>query len=343
VRKLFQGNNLYVTIGVVAALLASVFFIRVPLPAILLPAEKLGSVAGFPITNTLITTLIADLTVLAIAIGATYKMKDVPSGLQNLVEWFFESFEGMLTDIAGQKNARRWFPMFMTILLFLLFANWWELVPGFDSVGYLEPVEIAYLNSDGTINTGYEKTVLFGVVPSLSKNQVILTEEDKAEIKAEAFRAEEEGHEYHPEHPRGYVLTPFLRVATSDLNLPLALALISVFWTQVVGIRALGWKYFRRFFMPVITGIKPIDFFVGILELVSEFAKIISFSFRLFGNIFAGQVLLFIMPFLVALLIPLPIYGLELFVGFMQAFVFAILTFIFMSQAIHSHAGDEAH
>ncbi len=94
---------------------------------------------------------------------------------------------------------------------------------------------------------------------------------------------------------------------------------------------------------PVITGIKPIDIFVGVLEFVSEIAKIVSFSFRLFGNIFAGQVLLFVMPFLVALIVPVAFFGLELFVGFMQAFVSAILTLIFMSMATVGHGPDSDH
>jgi F-type H+-transporting ATPase subunit a len=95
--------------------------------------------------------------------------------------------------------------------------------------------------------------------------------------------------------------------------------------------------------MPAMTGMKVIDLFVGLLELVSEFAKIVSFTFRLFGNIFAGAVLLFVMSFLVPFFVPLPFYGLELFVGFMQAFVFAILTLIFMVMATVSHAPGHDH
>jgi F-type H+-transporting ATPase subunit a len=91
------------------------------------------------------------------------------------------------------------------------------------------------------------------------------------------------------------------------------------------------------------TGMKPIDLIVGLLELVSEFAKIISFTFRLFGNIFAGMVLLFVMTFLIPFFVPLPFYVLEIFVGFMQAFVFAILTLIFMTMATISHEHAEEH
>ncbi len=340
-RKLFQGRNLIYLLVVLALFVISVLFLRVPLPTIMLPAERVSG----GITNTLIATVLADITVLLIGFLAVRKVREVPQGMQNLIEWVFEIFDGMLTDIAGKTKARAWFPMFMTILLFLLFANWWELFPGFDSVGKLEPVEVAYVTSGGTVSRGYEVGKFLGL-PSLQAKTVALSEEQKTQVEEEAKHAEASGHEYHPDEAHasgGYVLVPILRAAVTDLNLPLALALISVVATQIIGFRKLGGKYIRRFANPVITGIKPIDIFVGILEFVSEFAKIISFSFRLFGNIFAGQVLLFVMPFLIALLVPIPFMGLELFVGFMQAFVFAILTFIFFEQATHSHAGDEHH
>lgn len=81
-----------------------------------------------------------------------------------------------------------------------------------------------------------------------------------------------------------------------------------------------------------------LNVFVGLLEFVSELSRIVSFAFRLFGNIFAGQTLLFVMPFLIPLFLVLPIYGLELFVGMIQGFVFAILTLAFMSQAVEDHS-----
>ena len=111
---------------------------------------------------------------------------------------------------------------------------------------------------------------------------------------------------------------------------------------QYYGISALGRKYFKKFFnfggkgfMGAIFGV------VGILELISEIAKIISFAFRLFGNIFAGEVLLAVMAFLVAFLLPMPFYGLELFVGFIQAFVFMMLAVVFFSTAMVGH--DDHH
>ncbi|MDO8536992.1 MAG: F0F1 ATP synthase subunit A [bacterium] len=123
---------------------------------------------------------------------------------------------------------------------------------------------------------------------------------------------------------------PLLRSPASDLNFTLALAIISVVATNLIGVGALGLlKHGKKF----LNFKNPIAFFVGILEIISEFAKIVSFSFRLFGNVFAGEVLLVIIAFLVPYLIPLPFMFLEIFVGFIQAFIFAMLTLVFIASA----------
>ena len=124
-------------------------------------------------------------------------------------------------------------------------------------------------------------------------------------------------------------IIPLLRGATADLNTTLALALISVFSIQYYGVSRLKLLYFKRF----LNFSSPVGFFTGILELISEFAKIISFSFRLFGNVFAGEVLLVVIMTLVPIIAPLPFFGLEIFVGFIQALVFAMLTLVFIQLA----------
>jgi len=129
------------------------------------------------------------------------------------------------------------------------------------------------------------------------------------------------------------VFVPFLRAATSDLNMTLALSLISVFTIQYYGVKYLKLSYFKKF----INITSPINFFVGILELISEFSKIISFSFRLFGNIFSGEVLLMVIAFLVPMIGSLPFFGLEIFVGFIQALVFMMLTLVFINVATVNH------
>lgn len=125
------------------------------------------------------------------------------------------------------------------------------------------------------------------------------------------------------------VLIPFLRAGTADLNMTIAIAMISVILAQVFGVLYIGVKkHLRKYFNP-----NPTMTFVGIIEFISEFTKIISFSFRLFGNIFAGEVLLLVISTLVPLVAPVPFYLLELFVGFIQALVFALLTLVFLKIA----------
>ena len=124
--------------------------------------------------------------------------------------------------------------------------------------------------------------------------------------------------------------TPLLRGATADLNTTLALAILAFFTIQYYGLQEVGVVgYLSKF----ISFKSPINFFTGILELVSEFSKVISFSFRLFGNIFAGEVLLAVVAFLIPILASFPFLMLEVFVGFIQAIVFAMLTAVFINSA----------
>ena len=129
------------------------------------------------------------------------------------------------------------------------------------------------------------------------------------------------------------LIIPLFRSVYSDVNNTIALALISFAMVEFWGLRALGLGYLRKFFN--FSGVIPA--FVGILELLSEFIRIISFAFRLFGNIFAGEVLILMLTFLLPFLIVDIIYGLELFVGFIQAAVFALLTLVFAVMAVEHH------
>lgn len=130
--------------------------------------------------------------------------------------------------------------------------------------------------------------------------------------------------------------TPLLRAPAADLNFTLALAIMAVFATNFFGIISLGiFKHLKKFF----NFSNPINFYVGILELLSEISRIVSFSFRLFGNIFAGEVLLIIMFFLFSYLLPIPFLMMELFFGMIQAFIFAMLTLVFLA----SHTAHTEH
>ena len=135
------------------------------------------------------------------------------------------------------------------------------------------------------------------------------------------------------------LIIPYFRSAYSDVNNTLALALISFVMVEFWGLQTLGLGYLKKFFN--FSGVIPA--FVGLLELLSEFIRIISFSFRLFGNIFAGEVLVLMLTFLVPFLIVDIIYGLELFVGFIQATVFALLTLVFAVMAVEHHDADGEH
>jgi F-type H+-transporting ATPase subunit a len=136
-------------------------------------------------------------------------------------------------------------------------------------------------------------------------------------------------------HSGQKLFVPLLRSVASDLNFTLAIAISSVLIVNILGIAAVG---MRGHVSKFISFKNPVSFFVGILELLGEFAKMVSFSFRLFGNIFAGEVLLIIASFLAPYIVPIPFLGLELFVGFIQALVFAMLTMVFISIAIEQHA-----
>ena len=152
-----------------------------------------------------------------------------------------------------------------------------------------------------------------------------------------------EGGEEHAEPE--VIIVPIFRAPSSDLNMTFALAITVMVLVQVFGFRERGMAYLGHFirvqsFRTKGFGMGLIDFFLGLVELISEFAKILSFSFRLFGNIFAGEVLMLVIISLVTLLILVGIFGLEIFVGTIQAFVFFILALVFFSIATQHH-GEE--
>jgi len=149
---------------------------------------------------------------------------------------------------------------------------------------------------------------------------------------------------YYAEHDGHTVLIPFIRSASADLNFTAAVAIVSFFTVQFFGIGALGLRgYGGKFFVPPWRRPYVVGTVIGILELISEFSKIVSFSFRLFGNIFAGEVLLLVVGTLIPYLVPLPFLFLEFFVGLVQALVFSMLTLVFLSIATSVHGEEPAH
>lgn len=219
---------------------------------------------------TLLSTIVAVLLIIA-AIGLRRRLRLLPGFLQNILEILIDGALDLMESVLGsRKTAEKYLPLVFTIFLFVLFSNWFGLLPGVGSLVVRE--------GEGTV--------------------------------------------------------PLFRSPASDLNFTIALAVLAVLLVNIIGVAAIGLR--KR--ISVFFNLKgPIDFFVGLLELVSEFAKIISFSFRLFGNVFAGEVLLTIMAFLVPYLIPLPFMFLEIFVGFIQAFIFGMLTLVFVAMAVTAH------
>ena len=234
-----------------------------------LAAEKLFSIGSFPVTNSLVTTWIVTLLLIAFAYFATRKIQAVPGFLQNIAESMVEAFQDLVSSVAGEKT-KVFLPIITTFFFFIIVGNYFGLLPGVGSIGlYQQP---------GTTNQ----------VP---------------------------------------VFVPFFRSINSDLNTTLALAIVSLFATHYLSIKYLGLGgYLGKFF-----SLNPIFLFVGLLEIVSEITKLFSLSFRLFGNVFAGEVLLTTASTkLFAIIVPIPFYFLELLVGFVQALIFAMLTLVFM-------------
>jgi F-type H+-transporting ATPase subunit a len=193
-------------------------------------------------------------------------------------------------------------------MLFVLVANLTKLIPGYETIGLLEP----------SAHGAPIKELAPGVATVL---QV-------------------------PQHEgEGYTVVGFLRGLPTDLNFTVALAIFSVFMTQVVGVKAQGFRYFSKFFNTLTLFSKPgfgaIDLAVSILELISELAKILSFSFRLFGNMFAGLVLLILIGSMIPVFFQSTVLLFELFIGLIQAFVFGMLTMVFMAQATQGHGSEE--
>jgi F-type H+-transporting ATPase subunit a len=224
------------------------------------------------------------------------------------MEAFFELLYNLTESSAGTKYARMIFPWFATIMFYVLLANLLKLIPGFESIGVLH-----HAHGEGEGHA----------ISALAGNWYLFTAEHG-----------------------DYILAPFLRGISVDLNFTFSLALISVVMIQVVGFRAQGFGYLTKFFntkrMFKVPFFGAMDFLVGLLELISEISKILSFAFRLFGNMFAGIVLVAIVAGLLGKISILPamIMLFELFVGVIQAFVFGMLTMVFMAQATQGH-GDE--
>ncbi len=308
---------------IVLALMIAGFFlggIFVPVqPEITVAAEKLIEepivenfigLGPLYLVNTLPTLVVTLVLLVLIAFFANRSLKQsqntdlVPRGIGNVVEAILEMLYNLTEGSAG-KYAKMIFPWFATIMIYVLFANLLKLIPGFESIGVLHP----HGEHASELHSGW--------------------------------------YLYNTELSHDYILAPFFRGISVDLNFTAALAIISVVMIQVIGFRAQGIGYLSKFFntrrMFKVPFFGAMDFLVGLLELISELSKILSFAFRLFGNMFAGIVLVAIVAGLLGKfsILPAMIMMFELFVGVIQAFVFGMLTMVFMAQATQGHGGEE--
>lgn len=285
-----------------------------------LAAEPVLQIAGFAVTNSIFTSLIISLILITFSIYASSKIKATrrPTGLQNVLEAIVGGFLDLVDSVTeSRKKTLAIAPLTLSFFLWILLNNWFGLLPGVGTILVPEPE--------------HQELSLLPV------NQAFAASEKSVAVEAlETEDGQEAGDHTEAETASGPKMVPLFRPGTADLNTTIALALISVITTQVMGVKYLGLAYFTKFF-----NLKGINAFVGILELISEFSKIISFAFRLFGNIFAGEVLLTVIAFLIPIVAPIPFIGLEIFVGAIQGLVFAMLSIVFMSLATHGHGAEE--
>ncbi len=305
-------RTIVIVVVLLAVAVASRSFLYSGDPHVEVAAEKLFSIGGFTVTNALLTALIVDVILVGLAFFATRNMQMVPRGLQNVLEAILEALYGVLKNISPKFINVAW-PLVATIFLFVLTSNWLGLVPGGSSIGVCK-------------------------AESEAAARLALVQEGPKAGSIQLMPAAAEGHNPYISCAEGQKLVPWLRPPSTDLNFTLALGLLSFVFFEYWGFRTLGIGYLSKFF-----NLKGIMSFVGIIEFISEIIKPIALALRLFGNIFAGEVLIAVLTFMVPLVLPMPIYAFEIFVGFIQALVFALLTMAFLSIATTSHEHEGEH
>ncbi|MDR0915269.1 MAG: F0F1 ATP synthase subunit A [Endomicrobium sp.] len=227
---------------------------------------------GFPVTNTVVTTLIVDCIIMLLIWSIKRKMQIMPNNFQIILEYSVVFFEDIIIKITNSRHRlHSIMPLIFAFFIFILINNFTAQLPGFDLMKF-------YQNR----------------------------------------------HSVH-----------ILKTATSDLNLTLALSLISVIATHYLSIKYIGIKKYLNKFINF--QYFPIFMFVGLLEIFNEIAKLISFSFRLYGNMLAGEKVLTTIYSLAPLIIPIPFICLEFMVSVVQAVIFVILTIVFMHIFTYNH------
>lgn len=304
-----------------------------------LAAEPVLQLGPVPITNSLIMTWLVMGVLTLVSLAATRNLRKNPSSFQLIIELTVGGLYDFFSGLVG-KHIKELFPLIATLFLFIITSNWMGLLPGVGTIGIYEPVDEeqtqeVYPTEAGTVvlpkeieETEHDAPASAVVNPSVAVVSTGASEQADHEngiaaSEAAAMAQSEGGHGNEPK------FIPILRAPTADLNMTLGLGLIAFFMMQYYGFKISGPAYGKKF----INLTNPIFAFVGFLEIISDISKIISFAFRLFGNIFAGEVLLAVIAYLAPFFLPLPFLGLEIFVGFIQALVFAMLTSVFIQMA----------
>ena len=242
-----------------------------------------------------------------------------------------------------------WFVVFFIIILSLLLRRRMKIIPGKLQNLFEVVVDEGLKLCDQVTNNRALSVKIFPI--AISVFFFILINNWFGILPLGGFGLIEEG-----EH--GLAFIPYVRGGTADINTTVALAIMAVFGANLFGVFSIGiWKTFNKYVNlkvlggiftkirrePTIIIVAPITFFVGLIEIVGEFAKIASLSFRLFGNVFAGEVLLVSMAALVAYVVPIPFLFLELLVGVIQALIFSILLVVYFTIGATDHDEHEEH
>jgi F-type H+-transporting ATPase subunit a len=329
-------------IATIALVAISIFIISPPKPIIVIHGEKLTSIGPLDILNTLFSAWVIIALLLIISLLTVRKRALIPTGFYNFFEAIIEGIYNFVTGIAGERHGRRFFPVIATFFIYITFANWMSLTPVFNSIG--QYVELHEEESEFHSEAVVFKDGGVSIIP-LGAEDVELHAEECAEgsegdeCRHHAIEVAQEEHV--GEGEKLGVLFPYLRGINTDLMTTLSFAIMSAIFVEYWGISTQGFfSYMSRFF--TLKGF-PIGTFVGLLEFIAELARLVSFSARLFGNMLAGEILLFVMTFLVGIAAPILVifYGLEVFVGAIQAFVFGALTLVFAMLAVSGHGEGE--
>jgi F-type H+-transporting ATPase subunit a len=281
-----------------------------------LAAEELFKIGPLSVTNSMFMMLVVMALILIVFIYIGRSMKMVPGRFQGMIELVVEFLAGLTEGSGGKSFGRKVFPLVSGLFVFILISNYTGLLPGVGTVGWEKVVS-------EELDEGHASTAVMASGNSDGGQTLYTTAE------------EEEG-----EHT---VLVPFLRPPTADLNMTLALALVSFTAIQYYGIKSHG----------VVGRIKHMANppFLFPIEVIGEFSRIVSLSARLFGNVFAGEALLGVMYAITAkigflvipVLIPVIFLFLELLFGTIQALVFGMLTLVYIAIASAHEHGDDSH